>query len=59
MLIMVDQMGRKPATKSKALMIGKSPYYLFNFRESPIFLSELQNRAKRIPQLLKPFILPP
>jgi hypothetical protein len=29
-----------------------------NFRESPFFLPELQNRAKHIPQLLKPFILP-
>jgi hypothetical protein len=30
-----------------------------NFRESPFFLLELQNRAKHIPQLLKPFILHP
>ena len=30
-----------------------------NFHESSFFLSELQNRIKHIPQLLKPFILPP
>jgi hypothetical protein len=30
-----------------------------NFRESPLFLPELQNWAKYLPQLLKPFILPP
>jgi hypothetical protein len=30
-----------------------------NFRESPLFLPKLQNRAKHLPQLLKPFILPP
>jgi hypothetical protein len=30
-----------------------------NFRESPLFLPELSNRTKHLPQLLKPFILPP
>jgi hypothetical protein len=30
-----------------------------NFHESPLFLSKLQNWAKHLPQLLKPFILPP
>jgi len=32
---------------------------LLSFRESPLFLCELQNRAKHLPQLLKPFTLPP
>jgi hypothetical protein len=30
-----------------------------NFCESPFFLPELQNRAKHLPQLLKPFIFLP
>jgi hypothetical protein len=29
-----------------------------NFRKNLFFLPELQNRAKHLPQLLKPFILP-
>jgi hypothetical protein len=29
-----------------------------NFRKSPFFITELQNQAKHLPQLLKPFILP-
>ena len=40
------------------LRLGKSQHYLLNFRESPIFLPELQNRPKHLPPLLKPFILP-
>jgi hypothetical protein len=30
-----------------------------NFRESPLFLLQLQNRANHLPQLFKPCILPP
>jgi hypothetical protein len=38
--------------------MGKSLLFLPNFHESPIFLSQLQNRANHIPQLFKPCILP-
>ena len=30
-----------------------------NFCESPLFLPKFQNLTKYLPQLLKPFILPP
>ena len=53
---------RLPTTsKTAGCYLAKEKVHVtsLNFRESPFFFLKLQNRTKHLPQLSKPFILPP
>jgi len=53
------QSPESPLLSDPAPLSEKSPRYLPQFSQKSIFSPELQNRAKHLPQLLNPFILPP
>jgi hypothetical protein len=45
--------------KKRLFYLEKVYFSSSNFRESPFFLPQLQNRTNYLPQLFKPCILPP